>query len=56
MKTLAEKHTAYTKMPRVPYPNSATRRQLFNRMIDLLLCAALGIGAAAAFLLILALA
>ncbi len=56
MKTLAHKNTIYTKMPRVPYPNSATRRQLFNRVIDLLLCAALGVGAAAVFLFILALA
>lgn len=56
MKTLTRKDTVYSKMPRVPYPNAATRRQIFNRFIDLLLCTALGISAAAIFLLILALA
>ena len=40
----------------VPYPNAATRRQIANQVLDLLLMAAVGAGCAAMFLLLLALA
>lgn len=56
MKTAVVHHADFARKPNLPYPNAATRRQLLNRFIDLLLTAALGIGAAAIFLFILALA
>ena len=56
MKTTAARHTHLTNRPQLPYPNAATKRQLFDRFIELLLMAALGIGAAAIVLFILALA
>lgn len=54
MKTTAI-YTANRK-PRVAYPNSASRRQVVNRIVDLLLMAASGAGAAAMVLFMLALA
>ena len=38
------------------YPNSATRKQVMNKIVDLLLMAAVGAGLAAMLLLLLALA
>ena len=53
-------HTIYcpehTRMPPVPFPNAATRKELFRKIVDLLLIAAIGAGAAASLLFILALA
>lgn len=40
----------------LPYPNAATRRQVAHKILDLLLMAAIGAGAAAMLLLLLALA
>lgn len=40
----------------VAYPNSASRRQIINKIVDLLLMAASGAGAAAIVLFMLALA
>ena len=40
----------------LPYPNAATRRQIAHKVLDLMLMAAIGAGAAAMLLLILALA
>lgn len=56
MKTAVAHRADFAKKPNLPYPNAATRRQIINRFVDLLLTAALGIGAAAIFLFILALA
>ena len=56
MKTAAIHRTDLANRPNLPYPNAATKRQLFQRFIDLLLMAALGAGAAASILFILALA
>jgi len=56
MKTATVRHADFAKRPRLPYPNAATKRQIFDRFIELLLMAALGAGAAASILLILALA
>lgn len=38
------------------YPNAATRKQVMNKIVDLLLMAAIGAGLAAMLLLLLALA
>lgn len=40
----------------VPYPNAATKQQIFDHFVELLLTAAVGIGAAAIVLFILAIA
>jgi hypothetical protein len=39
----------------LPYPNAATRRELIHKFLDLLLMGALGVGAAAILLFVLAL-
>lgn len=49
MKTTTIRKTA------LPYPNAATRRQIMHKVLDLLLMAAIGAGAAAALLLVLTL-
>lgn len=56
MKTALADRTDYISRPKLPYPNAATRKQLLDRFLDLLLMVALGTGAAACFLVILALA
>lgn len=40
----------------VSYPNGVTRRQILQKMVDLLLTAAIGVGVAAILLFLLALA
>ena len=55
MKT-ATCRTDYAPQPNLPYPNAATRREIFNKFIDLLLVGAIGAGAAAILLFLLALA
>ena len=45
----------HAKMPNLPYPNAATRKELMQKFLDLLLIAAIGSGAAASFLFLLAL-
>lgn len=39
----------------LPYPNAASRRQILNRILDLLLMAAIGAGIATMLLFVLAL-
>ncbi len=39
----------------LPYPNAATGRELLHRFLDLLLCAACGMGTAVTLLLLLVL-
>ena len=56
MKTAAMHRTDLANRPNLPYPNAATKRQIFDRFVELLLMAALGVGAAASVLFILALA
>lgn len=56
MKTAAAYRTDYAKMPNLPYPNAATRREILGKFLDLLLVGAIGVGAAAIFLFILVLA
>ena len=51
--------TYYTKDQRctdISYPNGVTRRQVLQKMVDLLLTAAIGIGIAAIVLFLMALA
>ena len=55
MKANAIYRTDYANRPNLPYPNAATRRELINKFLDLLLMGALGIGAAAILLFVLAL-
>lgn len=55
MKTTTIYRADYTTRPNLPYPNAATRQELINKFLDLLLMAALGIGAAAILLFIVAL-
>lgn len=56
MKTITYRTTDLANRPNIPYPNAATRRKLLDRFVELLLMAGLGVGAAAIFLFILALA
>lgn len=56
MKTATARRNVLTSRPKLPYPNAATKRQILDRFVELLLMAALGIGAAAMVLFILALA
>lgn len=56
MKASATYKPFYSVQTKVPYPNAASRRQIIEKVIDLLLMAASGAGAAAMVLLMLALA
>ena len=56
MKTITYHTADFTKRPNVPYPNAATRRQILDRIVELLLMAGMGMGAAAMLLFIFALA
>lgn len=50
MKTVVCK-TNFRPMPRFPYPNAATRREVFHKLLDTALVAASGMGIAAILLL-----
>ena len=50
------KTTIINEKSTLPYPNAATRRQIANKVLDLLLMAAVGAGIAAMLLFLLALA
>lgn len=56
MKTITVHRTDLASRPNLPYPNAATKRQIIDRFVELLLMGALGVGAAAIVLFILALA
>lgn len=56
MKTITAHRNDLANRPNLPYPNAATKRQIIDRFVELLLMGALGIGAAAIVLFILALA
>ena len=55
MKTVSAYRSDYAQRPNLPYPNAATRREMLNKVLDILLMAALGAGAAAILLFLLAL-
>lgn len=50
MKTVVCK-TNYRPIPQLPYPNAATRREVFHKLLDTALVAASGMGIAAILLL-----
>lgn len=56
MKTVTTKKTISRQHGPIPHPNAATKQQLIDRFVELLLAAAIGMGAAATVLFILALA
>ena len=56
MKAITTCKPMYRVKTKLPYPNAASRRQIFDKVIDLLLMGASGAGAAAIVLLLLALA
>lgn len=56
MKAATIYNPAATNTEAVAYPNGMTRRQLLNKLVDFLLIAAIGVGAAAILLFLLALA
>lgn len=55
MKTATIRKTSASALPNLPYPNAASRRELFNKVLDLLLVGAMGAGAAAVLLLLMVL-
>ena len=55
MKTATARYTTVKKTPHIPYPNAATKKELLNKFLDLLLVGAMGAGAAAMLLLVLVL-
>lgn len=54
MKTAAMKQTNKA-MPIIPYPNAATRQEIFHKILDMLLVAAIGAGLAASLIFLIAL-
>jgi len=56
MKTVTTRKSHSHRHCSVPYPNAATRQQLLDQFVELLLTGAIGIGAASIVLFILALA
>lgn len=54
MKTFA-KQISYRQRPFLPYPNAATRQEVLQKLIDLLLMGVIGIGSAATIMLLLVL-
>lgn len=50
MKTTTIYRASSTSLPNLPCPNAATRRQMFQKFLDLLLTGAIGAGAAAILL------
>lgn len=55
MKTTVLYRSDYAKRPNLPYPNAISRREAFNKFLDILTMGALGMGAAAILLFLLAL-
>ena len=56
MKTVTTRKNHSQRRCGVPYPNAATKRQLLDQFVELLLAGAVGIAGAAILLFILALA
>lgn len=56
MKTEAIYRPEITIRPSLPYPNAATRREVFEKILDHLLIGAIGIGSVAIILFLLTLA
>ena len=56
MKTEAIYRPEVTVRSAIPYPNAATKREMFEKILDHLLIGAIGIGSVAIILFLLALA
>lgn len=56
MKTATIRYTDTKTPSHIPYPNAATKKELFNKFLDLLLTAALGAALAALLLFFLVIA
>ena len=56
MKTATIRYNNAKAQPRIPYPNAATKKELFAKLIDLLMVGALGAAMAALLLFFLVLA
>lgn len=56
MKTLTKRKSTVRRNYNVPYPNAATKQQLIDQLVELLLTAAIGMGAAAIVLFLFTLA
>ena len=56
MKTVTTRKPYSQRRCGVPFPNAATKQELFDHFVELLLAGAVGIGAAAILLFILAIA
>lgn len=54
MKATTAERTRYADKPALPYPNAATRRQVFQKVLDFLVMVASGVGVGAMLLFILA--
>ena len=54
MKTITLKANNFANRPHAPYPNAATYREVMHKVLDMLLVAAIGAGAAAIGLFLLA--
>ena len=55
MKSTAVKKVPYRQRPFLPYPNAATRQEVLQKIVEVLLMGAIGIGCAATFLLMMVL-
>ena len=54
MKATAIYQKQIVNRPHAPYPNAATYREMLHKLTDILLVAAIGVGAAASLLFLLA--
>lgn len=55
MKTAVIRRSDLKMHPEIPYPNAATRKEMLNKFLDLLLVGAIGAGLAASLLFLLVL-
>lgn len=53
MKTATIRRYDFNTRPKIPYPNAATRKEMFHKFLDLLLMGAIGAGLAASLLFLL---
>jgi hypothetical protein len=54
MKAATLRQKQMTKMPVIPYPNSATKQEMVQKFVDIVLVGAIGAGLAACLLFFLA--
>ena len=56
MKTATVQYRKTKTQPQIPYPNAATKKELINRILDLLLTGAMGAALAALLLFLIVIA